>query len=68
MDDTFRGRVRDRIAYNIVTFALNHIATPWYRAMIAGSIHLGLLKAQELERAGQSPAADATDTRRMGAS
>ena len=41
-DESFIGRTRDRIAWGLANFALKRIATPWYRAMIGGSIILGL--------------------------
>lgn len=41
-DNSFIGKTRDNIAWALMTFALNRIATPWYRAMIGGSIYLGL--------------------------
>jgi len=46
-DDSRMGRARDRLAWWIANFAMNHIATPWYRGMITGSIRLGLQKAAE---------------------
>lgn len=44
-DNTRLGKFRDNLAWSIANFALNHIATPWYRAMICGSIELGLDEA-----------------------
>lgn len=41
-DNTRWGKFRDGLAWRIANFALNQIATPWYRAMISGSIRLGL--------------------------
>ena len=41
------GRARNVIASSIANFALNHIATPWYRAMIGGSIKLALEAAMK---------------------
>ena len=46
-DTSAWGKFRDNTAYGIATFALKHIATPWYKAMIAGSIRLGLQAATE---------------------
>lgn len=45
------GRTRDLIAYHVSTWVLNHIATPWYRAMIGGAIRLGLDAARKEARA-----------------
>lgn len=44
-DDSKFGRFRDVLAMNIANFALNYIATPWYRAMIDGTIRYGLQEA-----------------------
>ncbi len=41
------GAIRDRIAYTICNFALNHIATTWYHDMIRGAITLGFEYAAE---------------------
>lgn len=49
-DDSAWGRFRDRLAWRIANFALNEIATPWYRAMIGGSILLGLEEAAKGEQ------------------
>lgn len=35
-------RFRDNLARIIASFALDYIATPWYRDMIAGAILVGL--------------------------
>ena len=40
------GRLRNHIAYRLANAALR-IATPWYRHMIAGSIHYGLRAAAQ---------------------
>lgn len=53
-DNSWRGRTRDRIARGIATWALEKIATPWYRAMIGGSIRLGLQAAQDEAREERS--------------
>ena len=34
--------MRDRIACRLCNFILRHLASPWYRAMIGGSISYGL--------------------------
>lgn len=39
--------LRDRIAWAICNFALNHIATEHYRKMISGSIRLGMMSAAD---------------------
>lgn len=49
-DRTWLGRLRDNLAYAIATWTFNTIATPWYRAMIDGSIRLGLATAREEAR------------------
>lgn len=50
-DDTRWGKFRDGLAVRIANFALNYIATPWYRGMISGSIILGLdTAAKESEK------------------
>lgn len=41
------NRIRDNIAWAICSFALNYIATEYYRKMIAGSIRYGLMTAAE---------------------
>lgn len=41
-DTTVWGKLRDATAWRVANFALNRIATPWYRAMISGSIIYGL--------------------------
>lgn len=41
-DETRWGRFRNWLAYKIASFALGCIATPWYAAMIGGSVRLGL--------------------------
>lgn len=41
------GSIRDAVAWHIAGFALRRIATPWYRAMISGSIRLGLDAARQ---------------------
>lgn len=46
-DTSAWGKFRDNTAYGIATFALKHIATPWYGAMIAGSIRLCLQSARD---------------------
>ena len=46
-DTSRRGRFRDGLAWRIATFALNWIATPWYRAMVGGAINLGLNAARD---------------------
>lgn len=46
--DTSRfGNFRDNLARKIANFALNYIATPWYRAMIGGTIRYGLEAARK---------------------
>lgn len=53
-DNSFVGKTRDKVAWAIAQFALNRIATPWYRGMIDGSIRLGLAKAvEDVERSGK---------------
>ena len=42
---TYLDRLRDWIAWGLASAALR-LATPWYRAMIGGSIALGLEKAK----------------------
>lgn len=49
-DGSAFGRFRDRLAYSIATFALKRIATPWYAAMIGGSVRLGLEAARREAR------------------
>lgn len=49
-DDTPFGKARDRAAWAVASFALKHIATPWYAAMIEGSIRLGLRAAEQEAR------------------
>ena len=46
-DGTLIGRTRDRLAWALATFALKYVATPWYAAMLEGSIKLGLKAARE---------------------
>lgn len=48
-DTTRWGKFRDAIAWRICNFALDKIATPWYRGMISGSIRLGLESAAEVD-------------------
>lgn len=40
-DTSTSGKLRDYIAGNLSNWLLNHIATPWYRYMIAGLIRSG---------------------------
>lgn len=40
-----RIHLRDRIACAVANFALNYIASAWYRKMIGGSIRYGLAGA-----------------------
>lgn len=40
------GKIRDRIGWGLATLGL-YIATPYYRAMIKGSIHVGLRTAAD---------------------
>lgn len=44
-DTSFIGKTRDQLAWMLANFALNYIATRWYRGMIGGSIRLGLENA-----------------------
>lgn len=44
-DTTPFGRFRDSFAMRIANFALNRIATPWYRNQIAGYILFGMTEA-----------------------
>lgn len=48
-DNSPWGKFRDRLAWRIANLALNHIATPWYRAMIDGTIRIGLADARQKE-------------------
>jgi hypothetical protein len=43
---------RDRLACWLCNLILNHLATPWYRKMVGGSIRYGLLAAASDEREG----------------
>lgn len=53
-DDSWWGKTRDHIAWAIATFAFDHIATPWYSAMIEGSVRLGIDAARREERESRS--------------
>lgn len=47
MPDTSRtGAFRDTVVQKLSNWLLNHVATGWYRAMISGSIQLGLEAAK----------------------
>lgn len=46
-DTTPWGKFRDALAWRIANFAMNRLATPWYRAMITGAINLGIDEAVE---------------------
>lgn len=50
---TRKVSIRDRIAWGICTWVLNHIATEWYRRWIDGAIHLGMMSAMENELSGE---------------
>jgi len=45
-DKSSWGQFRDSLAYHLATFAFKRIATPWYAAMIEGSIRFGLESAR----------------------
>lgn len=52
------GRFRDSLAYWIMRFALERIATPWYSKLISGSIRLGLAASRDkdfVERVMSAP-------------
>lgn len=67
-DRTPLGRLRDKVAHRVANFALRHIATPWYRAMIDGSIRVGLtMAAGERSRAAGASAASPHDSARAAA-
>lgn len=44
-DKSWHGRLRDKLGWAIMTLGIK-IATPWYRAMIGGSIAYGLEAAK----------------------
>ena len=48
-DNSAWGKTRDRVAWAVANFALNHIATPWYRTMILGLINYGMIASHEEE-------------------
>jgi hypothetical protein len=47
---------RDRVAQLLCNWVLNHVATAWYRDMVAGSIRYGLEAAvKDEDRKGREP-------------
>jgi hypothetical protein len=47
--------LRDRLACWLCNVILNHLATPWYRKMVGGSIRYGLLSAANDAREELNP-------------
>lgn len=40
-----KSKLRDKIAWTLCNWILNHIATEWYRKRIDGAIRYGLMAA-----------------------
>ena len=47
--------VRDLVAFRLLNWTLNWIATPWYRDWITGAMHYGLSAVARDEEEGREP-------------